>query len=136
MNKKILLDISEKQKQLEHVRWKLDPYKTGKVLINRKDNTYLTSIVNESDPTLNPYSGNDENLRQKFDYKFTAELENAIRFKDELEEWDIYRNMPLKDRAKFNNVYAPLFNKEHNSEGIFQFKTITSILKKQSQKLN
>lgn len=108
-------------------------YKTGKVLINRIDNTYLTSIVNESDPTLNPYSGNDENLKQKFDYKFTAELENAIRFKDELEEWVIYRNMPLKDRAKFNNVYAPLFNKEHNPEGIFQFKTITSILKKQEQ---
>lgn len=105
-------------------------YKTGKVLINRKDNTYLTSIVNESNPTLNPYSVNDENLKQKFAYKFTTELEDAIRFKDELEEWVIYRNMPLKDKEKYGNVYAPLFNKEHNPEGIFEFKTITSILKK------
>ncbi|MFK4898946.1 hypothetical protein [Lactococcus petauri] len=61
-------------------------YKTGKILINRKDSTYLTSIVNESDSTLNPYSGSDENLNQKFAYKFTTELDNAIYFKDELEE--------------------------------------------------
>ncbi|TYR25568.1 hypothetical protein [Lactococcus lactis] len=109
-------------------------YKQGKVLVNRETGTFLAFIFNRNigniGSGISPYSGSNEALEEDWAFVFTENLEKAIRFKDEFEEWLVYRLMPLKNETKANNVYAPLYNKESNPEGSWQFQTIKSIMKK------
>ena len=98
-------------------------YKTGNVLVNLEDNTYLTFVVNRDNILLSPYLDYED--IPNFGYIFQKDLTKAIRFKDDLEEWLIYRYFPLK--VVDSNIYKPLYHKQKNPDGFWSFRPIRSI---------
>ena len=95
-------------------------YKTGRVLVNLTDNTYLENVLMDGSENYPIASSTKHELT----YSFTDDIYKAIRFHDQFEEWFVYHNCPLVEgqTTGYRDYKGPT-----NPDGFLTFEPISSI---------
>lgn len=100
-------------------------YKTGHVLVNLNDNTYLENVLIDNSENFR----GAENGKHTLTYTFTSDITKAIRFTEEVERWLIYRNSPIVNNT--HKYYAD-YKSPENPNGHLTFEPIHKHLERRA----